>query len=69
LEITYGSVNTGNGAMKKFFNTMGIGMFAAAIFIAAVIYVPQIFALIGFLGLSYIFGLAIMELNDLRRNK
>ncbi len=55
--------------MKKFFNTMGIGMFAAAIFIAAVIYVPQIFALIGFLGLSYIFGLAIMELNDLRRNK
>jgi hypothetical protein len=67
--ITDGSVNTESGSMKKIFNTTVLGMFAAAIFIVLITYVPQVLVLIGFLFLSYMFGYAIIEIYKIWKKK
>ena len=55
--------------MKKIFNTTVLGMFAAAIFIVLITYVPQVLVLIGFLFLSYMFGYAIIEIYKIWKKK
>ena len=69
LVIIYGSVSTESGSMKKIFNTTVLGMFAAAILIVLIAYVPEVFVLIGFLFLSYMFGYAIIEIYKIWKKK